>query len=118
MYENVQGSGKPVGEGANGRVLPWARLSVRQLSEDQETLGAPGNRRYLNEGIATAEIYTPIGDGHTLGGQLARIGKLAWRGVSTSSGIWFYQVTSTEIGADKGWFRIDVTASFQHEDKG
>ncbi len=118
VYENVTGSGIPEGEDANGRVLPWARLSVRQLVENQETLGAPGNRRFLNEGIATAEIYTAIGDGHTLGGELARIGKLAWRGTSTASGIWFTQVTSREIGADRGWFRIDVVANFNSEDRG
>jgi hypothetical protein len=118
VYDNDANSAKPEGEDADGRALPWCRISIRNLSEDQDTLGAPGARRFLNEGLITVEIYTASGDGYTLGGVLARVAKLAFRGNSLASGAWFTQVTSTEKGLDGPWSRIDVTARVKSEDIG
>ncbi len=117
VYDDVEG-GKPNGEDANGRALPWVRISVRHLIEEQDTMGRPGNRRFLAEGIATVEIYTAPGDGHTLGDPLSRIAKLAFRGNSTSGGVWFPIVSPREIGMDGNWFRREVAATFKYEDIG
>lgn len=108
---------KPSGEDANGRALPWARISVRHFTEEQDTIGAPGNRRYLSEGEVTIEIYVAPGGGHQLGDTLSRIAKLPFRG--STLGVWFPSpVRPREIGMDASWFRRDVVARFKYEEKG
>lgn len=51
------------GTDANGKVLPWVRFSVRQIAAAQQTLGAPGNRKYTRRALVRAEVYTAPGTG-------------------------------------------------------
>lgn len=117
FYDDVEFE-KPTGVDANGRALPWARISVRFFGGEQETLGPAGSRRFLNSGLVTLEVYTASGDGHTAGGPLARVGHLAFRGNQTSGGVWFTGVTTRTVGNDGPWTRRDVTADFRFEDRG
>lgn len=117
VFENAKGSAPPTGQDANGRALPWARISVRNLAGEEETLGPIGAKRFLYSGLASLEIYTAIGDGMQVGDALAQVGVESMRGNSTASGVWFYQVGSSEVGLDGKHYRQDVVGRFRFEDR-
>ena len=74
----------PSGSDPDGRALPYARVTVRNISDKATTLGPSGNRRFLAEAIVTTQIFVPFGDGWQQAGALAEIVKTALR---TSSSI-------------------------------
>lgn len=51
----------------------WVRLSVRgNVGGGQETLGAPGGRKFRRRGIIVAQVYTPLNQGLQQGDQLGQ----------------------------------------------
>lgn len=114
LYDNVKAD-LPGEDGSTTDPEPWARSTVRILGSGQSTQGTP--RKYLTNGIATVQIFTPIGDGHTLGDTLQQVMLNAFRGNNGSpSTLWFFDVEGVEIGADGPWFQINVSASFNFEE--
>ena len=111
-YEGVKFD-KPTGADANGKALPWARVSVRIFGGSDSTLGGT---RYGYSGMVTVEVYTADGDGYEAGGAAARIPHLALRGKQTPGGAWFFDVSTTGKGTDGPWLRMEVTANFRFED--
>lgn len=45
------------------RVLPWARVSVRNITSGFSTMGAPGNRKVSRRALVRVEVYTRPGSG-------------------------------------------------------
>lgn len=115
LWDNAPGD-KPAAD-SFGNVLPYARASVRHNVGDQETMGARGNRRYLSGGAFTVQVFTPIGDGHTLGDAIVEVVKDAIRQVAPSLGVWFYTVRVSEIGTDGPWFQTNVDATFRYQER-
>lgn len=108
---------KPGRDPAGGaRNESWARCSVRHTLGEQDTLGRIGQRRYLAGGNVTVQIFTPKGDGHRLGDQLVEIVKDALRQRPTTSQVWFFDISTPEVGVDGPWFNRNVEASFRYQE--
>lgn len=114
QWDNVKAD--PVGEDADGNALPWGRVTVRTFLTEQETLGGVGNRKHLTEGQVTIQVFTPSGDGHTLGDAIVEVLKAALRNIRVGN-LWFFDVTAREIGQDGPHFNQNVQAGFRYEER-
>ena len=116
LYENTPGD-KPGEDASTGKSLPYAKTSIRHRTSPQITQGSA--RRYLTEGVVTVEIYTPLGDGHTLSDALSAVILSALRGhTGSAGGIWFYDIEPPkEIGPTGGWFQVNVSANFRYQER-
>lgn len=94
----------------------WARLSVRNVTEDQATLGSPevGKHEYETVGIITIELYGPKQD-NTAITKLRKLGEFvrnAYRSVASGGEVCYREVTLRERGGESRWRRVDVTAVY------
>lgn len=98
--------------------VSWARIRVREAISRQTTLAPAGQRRFTRPGIVTVEVYVPIAGsrGLSLLQQLAIIARNAFEGVGTASGLWFRGTRILDVGADRSWNRMNVTAEFQYDE--
>ncbi len=113
LYDNVVGD-RPGESASTTQNEAWARTTVRTIGSDRTT---QGTRRYQTDGLVTVQIFTPSGDGHTLGDALTKIVVDALRAhTSSADSIWFFGVTPIEIGQDGPWFNVNVDASFRYQE--
>ena len=98
-------------------VTPWIRAGVQHATRQQSSLaGSTGVRIYTSTGILTVEVNTPPNDGYELADELAETFRNAFEGVSTSNGVWFRNVRTSEVGLVGGWWRTDVLADFTYDE--
>lgn len=115
LWADVIGD-KPPAHDARGNAVPFARVAVRHFFGEQDTLSRVGTRRYLTGGMVQMQIFTPIGDGYALGDQLAEIVKRAFRVQPTTSQVWFFDITPTDLGTDGPWYFQSVEAKFRYQE--
>lgn len=108
----------PSGEEPNDNPIPWARITVQHLpGQHQATLsGDTGKRRWRRTGIVTVQVFAPYGTGLSIGDKLGMVALRAFEGQSTSSGIWFRDVSFQEVGQDSMWFQSNVSATFEYDE--
>ena len=113
-YENVKPT-KPFPPTTN---IPWARVMVRHTGGRQGSLtGGLSITRWNRNGLFTAQIFTPNGDGLSLGYSLCKIVTDAFEGVATvSTRVWCRNVRINEIGPDGEWFQFNVIAEFTYDE--
>ena len=115
LYDNVKGDTPSTEIGSTGRAPAWARTTVRVIAQPQTTQGA--RRRYESEGTITVQVFTPVGDGHTLGDAYVQVILDALRAhASSSDGLWFFDIAAAEIGVDGPWFQTNVGATFRWQE--
>lgn len=98
----------------------WGRVTARQIESHQDTLGnASGGRRFERNGIVVVQIFAPISLGsqawtnlHTLG----RVASNSMEAQTTPGGVWFRDVTTTELDPESPWIRINVTSTFTFDE--
>jgi hypothetical protein len=117
LWSKTVGDKAPEHDG-NGNPAPFARVAVIHSSGVQDTLNAPGSRRYLTGGLVQVQIFTPAGDGSTLGDQLVEIVKAALRSTGTTSAVWFLDITPNDLGRDGPWDMQTVEARFRYQELG
>jgi hypothetical protein len=97
----------------------WARMSRQTVLQQQSNLtGADQLKRYTTRGLVSVQIFAPmmlVSSGIVLS-QLAQIVQNAYRGVTTSNGIWFRNATIKELPADGRYYRANVTCDFQYDE--
>lgn len=109
-YDNVV-SDKP---GGTTETDPFARTTVRILSSPQST---QGRIRFLTSGTVTVQVFTAVGDGHTLSDSLVQVALDTLRGhVGDVDGLWFFNAVANEIGVDGPWFQTNVEAFFRFQE--
>lgn len=96
-----------------GASLPWARVMLRHVEAEQRTIPAI-DQLYENEGIIIANLFEPSGRGLATSVLTTPLLK-ALRGTTTSSGVWFRRVTSSEQGISEHWYQTNVTCIFQYD---
>lgn len=112
QWDNVKAD--PPDVDANGNALPYARVTVRHFDSTQETLGGPGLRKHQTEGAVTVQIFTAVGDGHTLADSIVPILKAALRNVRIGD-LWFFDVRVNEIGQGSSpWSQQNLIAGFRY----
>lgn len=97
---------------------PWAKFVVQSGIFQQETLGAPRNRKFSRTGRAIIMLRKPP----LIGGQAvmdalikAAVELFEGRRLCGTSG-WFKNITPNEIGQPKDgrWYEATVTAEFEY----
>jgi hypothetical protein len=101
---------------AAGRGLPWARCSVRSIGRRQQTLGAPGNRKYTSRALVRVEVYVAPSVGLKDPDVLAEKAQEMYEG-RYLAGALTYGAVIREVGLvdDDHWFLSTMEATFDYE---
>lgn len=92
--------------------LPWARVTLRHVEAEQETLQAQG-QLYENEGILIIQLFEPSGRGLAQSTMTTPMLN-GLRAKYTPGLVWFRRVTSSEQGISEHWHQTNVSAIFQY----
>jgi len=106
-------------EGDKPHDAAWARIQIRHNLGEQQALGpSTDRRRFTKLGIVTVQIFAPLekGLGLSLAEELAKVAKAAFEGKSTTSAVWFRNVSINEIGVDSAWYNMNVVAEFRYDE--
>lgn len=102
-----------------GGAVAWVRVWIRSLPSRQETLGAPGNRKFDRPCLLVADIRTPPGSGQGPGQALGEDVRDLFEAKRLSPyDIRFDQVDIQDIGEieDGRWYSTLAEAAFRFED--
>ena len=96
---------------------PWAELAFSDSLSQVGGFAAEGQRRlYERFGTLTLAIYTPRGDGYTLGHSLARVVTEGLEAYCSSNGVIFRKVLAARIGRSGNYSQINVTAEYEYNE--
>ena len=95
--------------------VSWIRVVVRNIEANQETLGAPGNRKFEREALLIAQIFTPPNEGTASSDALAESFRAIFEGESFSE-IHFEAVTVRESGPEPNWYKVVAEAPFTYNE--
>lgn len=95
----------------------WGIASAVHTGREQDTLSRPGRRRFLVSGTLRVQIYTPTGDGFAAADVIAENIKAALDAVPVTSGVWFVNVRSTDVGEEGPWLNVNVEAGFRYQQR-
>lgn len=110
LYPNVAGS-------VPTTPTPWARAKATLFNGGDASLsGALGTRRYERQGLFTAQIFVPAGEGLERAMQLAKIVVDAYDGQRTASGIWFRNARVADVGPDGDWYQVNVLVNYEFDE--
>ncbi len=93
----------------------WVRVSVRHTPRTQDTLGGPGNRKFLSHAIVFVQVYTATDTGVKQGDTLATEARDLYEAVSFD-GLDFLAGDVREVGPDGRWFIHLVEVPFSYEE--
>ena len=89
----------------------WARLVVSHDAGEQDSLGAPGNRKFMRRGRVLIQLYDIVDNGLRSLDLLAATARTVFEGVQFS-GLYFFSVDVRESGQDGEWYQLTVDAPF------
>jgi len=97
----------------------WARLSVRHLPSDVDSMGAVGDRKFLRTAMVLVQLFVPLDSNVQDADTLSTTARDLFEGKTlTPENLWFTAVDSREIGpTDDGWFQVNVEATFNYIDR-
>jgi len=120
-FDNVEGlidtNGNIVQEATdnNGNPRPWVRFSIRPGAAQQQSLGAPGSRRFRQTGVVICQIFVPTGQGDGSAHEIADDIAASLRGV-TDSGVRLRATTPPQfVGPDGAWWQANSTTEFEFD---
>jgi len=91
--------------------VPWARLSIRELTGGQETLGPIGSRKYIRRMVARVQIFVPTNAGMKRSRQLAEQARAVFEGKRVG-GLAFDDAVARDVMPDGRWQPTIVEATF------
>lgn len=95
----------------------WVRFNNAEFQGSQISMGSPTNNRFRQFGVVTLQIFQPQGQASSDARSKAVTAINAFKGVTTTNGVKFYDVYSRNIGNDgNGWFQINVISSYYYDD--
>ena len=107
-------------ESATGNnIAPWAQMLWQPATGRQTNVGSnSGANRFEHRGTLTLQINVPAGDGLFLATALATMAGNAFKGQSTSGGVFFKNPRTQVIGKIQGGFvfRVDFLTEFQFDE--
>lgn len=95
--------------------LPWVRLSVRNLTGEQETLGPIGLRKYDRRGIIAIQVFVLADTGLSQADALSKTAQDIFEGVSFS-GVHTDNSNIRENGIDGKWLMMLVEIFFFYDE--
>jgi len=114
---NPLSSGVPIYYQAQKKNRPGSDVSgfvIAQVLHDTGGSSTIGNRKFIREGIFRILVYTPAGTGLTLNDNLVTIIEAAIIGKRTPSGVWFGELSTTEVGGEMDMFVTEVRVRFKY----
>jgi hypothetical protein len=90
----------------------WARVSLSDVDGGAVSIGSPA--RYESEGLLTVEIYALAGDGRAKAQELAEAVLSAYRGKSTSGGVFFRRERVVDVGPDGAWYHVNALIEYRY----
>lgn len=94
---------------------PWARAIIKHADAGQGSLaGATGATMWDRSGVFYVQIFTPSGDGASVGRTLAQI--LTDDFQSAKGNIWYRNARMREKGRDGAWFMTLFSVDFEYTD--
>lgn len=98
----------------------WIRLAIRELPPLTTTHGAVGQRLTRQRGRVIAQVFAPIGtvDSALPALELALAFRDLFHGRSLGADpIHFEAAAPTRIGAEGGWYQVNVTIPFAYDER-
>ena len=97
--------------------LPWVRLVTREVEGTQETLGEPGNRRFLRRSTVIVQIFTQMNSGVKDADEMAAFIRGIFEGKSFD-GLWFFHGTVRELGiTQEQMHQTNLEIRFDYEER-
>lgn len=102
----------------------FARFSTQTVLEGNAGIGDAGSiglSMYNTAGLLFVQLFGPMSGDAQAGDkleQLAALVVLAYRGITSPSGVWFRNVRNQELTADSKFYRHNVVAEFQYYEIG
>lgn len=94
---------------------PWARITVRHELGGQTSLSnAAGAKKWTHVGTLFVQLFTPIGQGGTVGLQLVKPVLDAYR--NARGVVWYRNHRFREIGNDGAFNQINCMVDFTYDD--
>jgi len=93
----------------------WARLTVSHEAGEQDSLGKPGDRKFLRRGRVLIQIFDKVNNGLRNLDSLADSARDIFEGASFS-GLAFISADIRETGPDGEWYQILVDAPFDYQE--
>jgi hypothetical protein len=90
---------------------PWLRLAIQELTREQITLGAVGQRKYESKCRVFVQVMTPVNSGARKGKELGEQVRSLLEG-ETFSDLYFYDCSVRGAGSDEKWLMTVVDARF------
>lgn len=104
--------------GLDGRGVPWARCSVREITSEQQTLGPAGNRKFLRTALAKVDVFVPPASGRWDSDEYTMAARALFEGRTSPLGttICFFGVDVQEVGLieDGRWDLSTISARFDY----
>ncbi len=100
-------------------IAPWANMLWQPATGRQTNVGSnAGANRFEHNGTLTLQINVPAGDGLFLAMALATMAGKAFKGKSTSGGVFYKNPRTQVIGKIQGGFvfRVDFLTDFQFDE--
>lgn len=93
----------------------WIRVSVREITGGQRTLGSEGNRKFRRFSRAFIQVFTPPDSGCSSGFSLAEQARELFEGESFE-GLDFYNAQIDVLGMSGKWFYTLTQCDFNFDD--
>lgn len=92
----------------------WYRVSARMEESNQETLGGPGERRYIRRGTIFIQLFTPSDGGKAVVDEQTPLARDIFESVDFS-GVRCDDTEVREVGQDGKWDQTNITSRFWFE---
>jgi len=93
----------------------WVRFTAQENDGFQNTIGSPGSNAFRHTGIVTVQVFQPQGQASKDARDKAQKAIEAFQGMDVN-GIHFFDVQARQVGNDRGWYQINVLASFRYDE--
>jgi len=95
----------------------WVRFNCQENDGSQVSMGSPGNNRFRQFGIVTIQVFQPNGQGSKDARSKATTALGAFKGITTTNGVKFFDAYCRNVGNDgNGFYQINVVTSFYYDE--
>jgi hypothetical protein len=94
--------------------IKWARLTVMFINGSQDSLGRPGNRKFVRSGVLFIQCFTPKGTATSSNDVFCKQCADIFEGERIGV-LWFKDTRIVTVGPDGSWYQQNVVADFEYE---
>ena len=92
----------------------WAYVFIQDIGSPQQTLGIPGNRRFLRKAQVNVNLYVPQGRGIRVALDLAHEARTIFEGVRLSPLKNFKRADIVRVGPKPPEYQVSVLCPFEY----